>query len=153
MYGHPGAAVPSSYEGKAAATILSEHNTLAIDSMGVCNWAYATHVFHDIDRAVRMLQLVTGEEWDIGHVLKTAERLRNLERMFDVRRGLTREADTLPRKFFEKPLPKGKYQGAVLDKARFEQMKDEYYTLRGWDLATGIPTREKLAELGLASGA
>jgi aldehyde:ferredoxin oxidoreductase len=28
-------------------------------------------------------------------------------------------------------------------------MLDEYYTVRGWDLDTGIPRREKLVELGL----
>jgi aldehyde:ferredoxin oxidoreductase len=34
-------------------------------------------------------------------------------------------------------------------KKKFEQMKDEYYGLRGWDRDRGIPTREKLEELGL----
>ncbi|MGD0826614.1 MAG: aldehyde ferredoxin oxidoreductase C-terminal domain-containing protein [Desulfobaccales bacterium] len=28
-------------------------------------------------------------------------------------------------------------------------MKDEYYDQRDWDKAAGIPTREKLTELGL----
>ena len=73
-----------------------------------------------------------------------------MERLFDVRQGLTRETDSLPRKFFEKPLSKGKYEGAVLDKGKFEEMKDEYYMLRGWDKQTGAPTKEKMAELGLS---
>ncbi len=149
MYGSPDAAIPSSYGGKANSAILSEHNALAVDSMGVCTWPYANFVFHTIDKAVRMLQLVTGKDWDVPHVLQIAERLRNLERMFDVRQGLTRADDTLPSKFFETPLARGKYQGAVLDKAKFEKMKDEYYTLRGWDTKTGVPTSEKLAELRL----
>lgn len=71
--------------------------------------------------------------------------------MFDVRQGLTRSDDSLPKKFFEKPLSKGKYEGAVLDRDKFEQMKDEYYELRGWDPKTGIPTKEKLSELGLSN--
>jgi aldehyde:ferredoxin oxidoreductase len=149
MYGHPGAAIPGAYEGKASAAILSEHNALAVDSMGVCTWPYANFVFHTIDRAVRMLQLVTGKDWDVPYVLQLSERMRNLERMFDVRQGLTRADDRLPSKFFETPLARGKYQGAVLDRAKFEQMKDEYYTLRGWDLQTGVPTPQKLAELRL----
>lgn len=151
MYGNAGAAVPSSYEGKASSAILSEHNALAVDAMGVCTWPYANFVFHTIDKAVRMLQLVTGKDWDVPHVLRMAERMRNLERMFDVRQGLTREHDALPSKFFETPLARGKYEGAVLDRAKFEQMKDEYYTLRGWDLKTGVPTPEKLAELRLST--
>ncbi len=30
-----------------------------------------------------------------------------------------------------------------------EMMKDAYYKLRGWDMATGIPTADRLRELGL----
>jgi aldehyde:ferredoxin oxidoreductase len=32
----------------------------------------------------------------------------------------------------------------------FNQMLDEYYEERGWDIETGIPTKEKLTELGMA---
>jgi aldehyde:ferredoxin oxidoreductase len=28
-------------------------------------------------------------------------------------------------------------------------MTDDYYAARGWDVAKGIPTKEKLMELGL----
>ena len=28
-------------------------------------------------------------------------------------------------------------------------MLDEYYKLRGWEVATGIPNRKKLEEIGL----
>lgn len=150
MYGKAGAAIPSSYDGKAVSTIMSEHNNLAIDSMGVCTWPYTLFIFHTIEKATQMFNLVTGKDWDVDHILGIAERLRNLERMFDVRQGLTRETDSLPKKFFEKPLTKGKYEGAVLDKGKFEEMKDEYYMLRGWDKKTGAPTKEKLSELGLS---
>jgi aldehyde:ferredoxin oxidoreductase len=99
--------------------------------------------------ACRIFSLATGKEWDIDHILKTSERVRNLERMFDVRQGLRRKDDTLPRKFFEQPLEKGPYKGEVIDEKKFEQMKDEYYEIRGWDKQTGIPTQAKLVELGL----
>ena len=39
--------------------------------------------------------------------------------------------------------------GSVLDREQFELMKDEYYQLRGWDVATGFQTESKLTELGL----
>jgi aldehyde:ferredoxin oxidoreductase len=32
----------------------------------------------------------------------------------------------------------------------FEPMLDEYYEANGWSLSTSVPTRRKLAELGLA---
>jgi len=40
-------------------------------------------------------------------------------------------------------------KGAVVDREEFEKMKDEYYQIRGWDVATGLQTRAKLEELGL----
>jgi aldehyde:ferredoxin oxidoreductase len=42
----------------------------------------------------------------------------------------------------------GLKQGPI-DRAKFEQLKDRYYELRGWDKKTGRPTRVKLEELGL----
>jgi aldehyde:ferredoxin oxidoreductase len=39
--------------------------------------------------------------------------------------------------------------GAVVEKQEFERMKDEYYELRGWDVATGRQTKKKLEEMGL----
>ena len=39
-------------------------------------------------------------------------------------------------------------EGAVMDRQKFESMLDEYYRLRGWDQG-GIPTQEKLEELGI----
>ena len=35
------------------------------------------------------------------------------------------------------------------DHEKFEQSKDTFYSLRGWDPATGRPKRKKLEELGL----
>jgi len=37
----------------------------------------------------------------------------------------------------------------VLDRAKFEKMKDEYYKLRGWDTETSWPERETYERLGL----
>jgi aldehyde:ferredoxin oxidoreductase len=40
-------------------------------------------------------------------------------------------------------------KGKAVDKEKFERMLDEYYDLRGWDKATGLPKQEKLVELEL----
>ncbi|GAI38631.1 unnamed protein product, partial [marine sediment metagenome] len=47
------------------------------------------------------------------------------------------------------PVESGKFKGEIIEKEKFERMKDEYYMLRGWDVKKGIPTRKKLEELGL----
>jgi aldehyde:ferredoxin oxidoreductase len=40
-------------------------------------------------------------------------------------------------------------KGSILDKTEFEKLKDEFYTLRGWDVATGLQTRAQMADLKL----
>lgn len=149
QFGSEEAAIPMSYKGKALSAIISEHNERVADSLGVCSWPYTLFIYHNVEKASQFFNLVTGKDWDMDHLLHIGERIRNLERMFDVRQGLRRSDDMLPKKFFEKPLPRGKYKDSVLDREKFEQMKDEYYERRGWDKETGIPTREKLVELGL----
>jgi aldehyde:ferredoxin oxidoreductase len=149
QFGSEEAAIPSSYKGKAMSTIISEHMERVPDSLGICKWLYNLFIYQDVNIATRFFNLATGKDWDVNYLLKVSERVRNLERMFDVRQGLRRKDDSLPKKFFEVPLSKGPYKGAVLDREKFEQMKNEYYELRGWDKETGIPSREKLVELGL----
>ncbi len=40
-------------------------------------------------------------------------------------------------------------KGEVIDRDKFEKMKDEYYALRGWDVATGLQTRAQMEEFDL----
>jgi len=50
----------------------------------------------------------------------------------------------LPERFFTEPIPEGPDKGAVLSRKEVEDTLDEYYELRGWDKATGLPTLKKL---------
>ena len=36
-----------------------------------------------------------------------------------------------------------------MNQVEFEELKNKYYTYRGWDIATGKPIVRKLIELGL----
>jgi aldehyde:ferredoxin oxidoreductase len=94
----------------------------------------------------RLHEAVTGNPLDEQGLLKIGERIVNLERCFNIREGLTRRDDALPERFLKEPYPDGPAKGEVV---RLEPMIDEYYAFRGWDRATGFPTREKLAELHL----
>jgi len=149
QFGDEEAAIPTSYQGKARSAVISEHMERVADNLGVCKWLFGLFIYQDTEMVTRVFNLVTGKDWDLNRLLKVSERVRNLERMFDVRQGLRRQDDSLPKKFFDQPLTHGPYKGEVMDKDKFEQMKDEYYDIRGWDKETGIPTREKLEELGL----
>jgi aldehyde:ferredoxin oxidoreductase len=149
QYGDEEAAIPTSYKGKARAAVISEHMERVADNLGVCKWLYGLFIFQDVDMAMNVFNLATGKDWELEKLIEVSERVRNLERMFDVRQGLRRKDDSLPKKFFKEPLKKGPYKGEVMDEKKFEQMKDEYYDIRGWDKTTGVPNREKLEELGL----
>jgi aldehyde:ferredoxin oxidoreductase len=37
----------------------------------------------------------------------------------------------------------------VVDRDKFELMKNEYYELRGWDMESGLLTEKNLRDLGL----
>ena len=70
-------------------------------------------------------------------------------RAFMVREGFRRKDDKLPRRFMEEPIPRGPSKGMMISRENLDTMLDEYYTFRGWDLKTGIPTPERLVSLGL----
>ncbi len=86
-----------------------------------------------------------GLDWTLEDMMKSGERGWNLKRAINNRLGLTRANDKLPKGLLE-PLPNGGAAGYVLP---FEEMLEAYYEARGWDKATGRPSKEKLFELGL----
>jgi len=77
------------------------------------------------------------------------ERRLNMLRAFNAREGAGRDQDTLPKKVLTQPLKGGKSDGRLVKPEELEFALNEYYTIAGWDKTTDIPTKEKLAELGL----
>jgi aldehyde:ferredoxin oxidoreductase len=98
-----------------------------------------------------LMEAVTGVSYTPDEIQKVGERLNNLARAFNVREGFTRADDRLPERLMTEPLKDGASKGHCISKRDLEQMLNEYYTERGWDVETGIPTRGKLKELGLES--
>ncbi len=96
-----------------------------------------------------LMEAVTGLSYTPDEVQMVGERLNNLARAFNVREGFTRADDTLPERLLTEPLKDGASQGNYISKQDLEKMLNEYYAERGWDVETGMPTRRKLAELGL----
>jgi aldehyde:ferredoxin oxidoreductase len=92
-----------------------------------------------------LLSAVTGERIDGRQLLRMGERIWNLERLFNLRAGFTKKDDALPPRFSQETLPRGHSKNKVVD---LKPLLEEYYRLRGWD-NEGVPTEEKLAELGL----
>ncbi|MFH1489429.1 MAG: aldehyde ferredoxin oxidoreductase family protein [Pseudomonadota bacterium] len=142
LLGIPITTDPLTTEGKASLVRDFQNFASVIDSSGMCIFA-----FRGIwqEEMVTLLDSITGIGLSHEEMLRTGERIWNLERMFNMRAGLTKEDDTLPKRLLEEPAPRGPAKGHVVELAG---MLKEYYEIRGWD-ENGVPTREKLKELGL----
>ena len=97
----------------------------------------------------KLFSACTGWDTTPQDIMRFGEKVFNLLKAYTVRQGLTRKDDTWPDRFFTEPLPEGPTKGAVLSREEMDGLLDEYYELRGWDKRTGLPTEEKLVELGL----
>ncbi|MCJ7775253.1 MAG: aldehyde ferredoxin oxidoreductase family protein [Desulfobulbaceae bacterium] len=113
------------------------------DAAGCCKFMGMTL---DTEEWSAIIAALTGWKFGVEEFRKTGERIYNLERAFNVREGLSRADDTLPKRLLEEPLPEGPAAGHVNN---LEIYLDPYYEFRNWDKTTGKPTPDKLRELGL----
>ena len=163
----------SAYEGKALAAKQIQDYGYLKESLVLCDLAWPIYQVQDIDRSLglctlesRILNAVTGRETDEEELIRTGERIYNLQRAILVKHGWGgRNGDTLPELLFTDPVKSTFFDpeclatgkdgkpisrlGAVIDRSAFERLKDEYYSLRGWDVASGLQTATRLAELDL----
>lgn len=106
-----------------------------------------------VDFERHLLASATGLDWTPTELDRACDRVFNLERAIQIRNHhRTRRDDESIIPAFEYPENWvnpliGEKQG--MDPARFRKLLDEYYELRGWDPATGWPTRGRLEALGL----
>jgi len=134
---------PDATEGKAKWTKLFQDLAAVIDSSGICTFTLKVLWVPDY---VAILNAVCGFEFDETDLLCAGERIWNLQKLFNVRAGFGKNDDILPSRLRREPLDDA---GARARVWRGEEMLEEYYALRGWD-ADGMPTVEKLRELGIA---
>ncbi len=147
-YGMPETAFRLEYKGKGLVVKHFEEMAAVSDAIGVCKNLYNNMEVLDWEETAAWLRALTGFDLDGRDVQQAGERIVNLERLFIAREGIGRKDDSLPARFLHEPLmAKGISRGAVLE---LEPMLDEYYRARGWDVSTGLPGPEKLAELGLS---
>jgi aldehyde:ferredoxin oxidoreductase len=114
------------------------------DSIGICSTMRAG--IPHLDQA-KAFTAVTGIEVDETKLNLIAERIINMERMYNVQLGFSRKDDTLPKRFTEEPMPKGNGDGEG-ETVDLDALLDDFYIQMGWD-KNGIPTKEKLKDLAL----
>lgn len=133
---------PLATEGKASLVKLFQDLTALIDSSDICLFTTFAIGLPEISEILRG---TLGIEKSDVELLKAGERIWNLEKIFNLEAGLTRQDDYLPPRLLNEPVTSGPSKGKVTE---LEVMLDEYYKIRGWDME-GVPTEEKLEELSL----
>jgi len=140
---HPEAIDPQELDSKPTWVKAFQDLTAVIDSCGLClftSFALGAEVYNDLINAA------TGSTNSVDDLMAIGERIWNLEKLFNIKAGLTAADDTLPKRLLEEPLTEGPNKGQV---HHLDKLLPQYYELRGWD-TNGIPTQEKLMELGIA---
>ena len=140
------------YLGKAEVVKYFEYVNALLDSLGVCfftgNWTSPEGITPE--ELARLYSHATGIRTSEKELMKTGERIHNVEKMFNVSHaGFSRGEDYPPRRLMEEPIKSGPLKGEQLKQGDWDKMLDEYYNLHGWDQYTSWPTKEKLEELNL----
>jgi aldehyde:ferredoxin oxidoreductase len=145
------AADPRVTEGKAALVRQDEERTDIVDMTGVCAWLTSfTGLPVDAKVIADFMTMGLGTTVDVDTLTEAATAMHHMERAFLGRCGLTRSDDKISKAFYGRLRPGGEPMPEIgINEAELEKMKDDYYNLMGWDLKTGMPTRETLLKYGL----
>ena len=164
----------NTHEGKAMAAVKIIDRTYVKDSLLLCDsvwplmvsWNTPDHV-GDPTLESRIFSAVTGIDTDEVGLNRYGERIFNLERCVLLREGWRPKVDDVPAEFnFVDPVETVfmnpevivpgpgeeiiSRKGQILDKQVFEEMRREFYELRGWDAESGLQKAETLERLGLS---
>lgn len=129
-------------KGKPEWVKIFQDLTAVIDSMGLClfsSFALGAEDYTDLYNAV------CGTEYTVEEIMAAGERVWNIERLFNLESGLTKEDDTLPKRLLKEAIPEGPSKGNI---HQLDQLLPHYYELRGWG-TDGVPTKERLEKLGI----
>lgn len=136
-------------------TKFGEDWNALFNSLGMCGRAFVNRFYH-IDTITQLYSALTGREVSPPYLMKAAERAWNLGKLLNVRAGFTRQDDQPPSTWTQ-PLERGGrkhriqdyFQGTPLTWEDLQKLIDDYYAERGYDVRSGVPLSEVLADLGL----
>ena len=155
-YDGPLSSEHTSYDGKAWQVFWQENCYMAVDCLGICKYhtVFLGATLPNFEDWPKVLYLNTGLELTPSDIWTIAERCNMIERLFNLREGLTRndlkKGDMLNHRYFDEPCLRGAPDvvGRKIDREKFKQMIDEFYTHKGLD-ENGVPKPETLQRLGL----
>jgi len=113
-----------------------------LNCLVLCNFVPLAH-----RQVVDLMEGITGWNTSVWELMKVGERCINMTRAFNIREGMSKDDDCLPRRFLT-PFSSGPLKEVGIDKGELDEAIDTYYAMVGWD-KNGVPTLAKLQELGI----
>lgn len=126
---------PYTPEGKGEMVFnLAQWNAVKF-SLCVCDfWATL-----DMALMAELMTLVTGRDWTEAEMGEVGTRVINIARAFNQREGFDAKHDTVPKRLFNEALKNGPAAGQKIPEEAFEDMKQQYYAVLGWDKNGMLP--------------
>jgi aldehyde:ferredoxin oxidoreductase len=138
LLGIPVKTDPLEWKGKGELLKVFQDLHAFSDSLDLCKFsAFA----EGADEYAAQYEAIVGLPLTADDVMKTGERIYNLERYFNNLNGIDGKDDTLPERYLKEP-GTGPAANSVVE---LDEMKAEYYAARGWD--NGVVPESKLREL------
>lgn len=122
-------------DGKAGIVKETQDKGAAVDATGCC--AFAGNAWDLEDYAAQIHGACEGD-WNAERLMEIGERIFNVERLFNLRSGMTKADDTLPQRMLKEAAKSGAGKGHVTE---LDKMLPEYYEIRGWDEDGNIPSQ------------
>jgi aldehyde:ferredoxin oxidoreductase len=119
-----------SFEGKARVIKIAEDLNAVVDSLTACKFLFFAAGLEEFSRA---LSAVTGKDYNTQSLLRTGERIWNLERLLNVMNGFDEKDDDLPPRFFSEEGSSGSsIRIPPIDRKEFLKARENYYRIRGY---------------------
>jgi aldehyde:ferredoxin oxidoreductase len=155
-YDGPLSSEHTEYVGKPWQVFWQENCYMGVDCLGICKYhtTFLGATLPNFEDWSKVLYYNTGLQMTPEEIWQVARRSNMLERLFNLREGLTRDdlekGDMLNHRYFDEPCRRGAIDvvGRKIDKKKFIRMVDELYEHKGLD-KDGVPKPETLKELGL----
>ncbi|MCX6059746.1 MAG: aldehyde ferredoxin oxidoreductase family protein [Chloroflexi bacterium] len=149
IYGRANDPDPTGYKDKGLIIAWGDDIFAVGDCLGLCR--FITRGFNSphllgYEEFCELISAATGFEYTPETLRAVGRRTLDTERLINADFGLTRADDTLPKRYFDEPMPARKTQGHQIDRAQFQNMLDEYYMERGWDKDGHLPA-DRIAEI------
>ena len=152
IYGKGVSTDPTSYKGKEKTVYFSDNIFAAIDSLGICKFichGFNSPHFVDYTWMKNLIHSASGWKFTENDIREIGKRVIDIERMFNNREGISRIHDTLPKRYFDDPMPLKLAKGHYIDRKKFDTLLSNYYHLRGWD-RNGQVKKKRVKELEMS---